>query len=75
MVLSESKTGALVAENLSTIETELAKLEMVREEQRKATEALNEEFQETLSVLVSINSLLGRFRANRFNSIDTEKFH
>lgn len=48
---------------------------MARDEQREATEKLNKEFQETLDVLVNIDILLGRLRADYLNSIDTETFH
>lgn len=60
MGLSESNIAAQVLENLTKIETELAKLDMARDEQREAKEKLNKEFQETLSVLVTTNSLFDR---------------
>lgn len=53
MLYSESDTAAQVLKCLSEIDTELAKLDMIRDGQRKATESLNEEFKETLDVLVN----------------------
>lgn len=66
MGLSESNIAAQVLENLSKIETELAKLDVARDEQREATEKLNKEFQETLDVLVNMNSFLDHLRASYF---------